>query len=189
VVVEQLARRRRARFGDQLADTLQMLAGSLRAGHSLAQAIDTLARESESPTAEEFRRVTVETRLGRDFVESLSALRARIGNEDFEWVVEAVEIQREVGGDLAEILDKVTGTIRDRTRIRRQVTALSAEGRLSAAVLMVLPFGLAGVMAVTNRSYLSPLFGTGLGLAFLAAGAVLLAVGGVWLRRIVKPIF
>jgi tight adherence protein B len=189
VVVEQLARRRRARFGDQLADTLQMLAGSLRAGHSLAQAIDTLARESESPTAEEFRRVTVETRLGRDFVESLSALRARIGNEDFEWVVEAVEIQREVGGDLAEILDKVTGTIRDRTRIRRQVTALSAEGRLSAAVLMVLPFGLAGVMAVTNRSYLSPLFGTGLGLAFLAAGAVLLAAGGVWLRRIVKPIF
>jgi tight adherence protein B len=189
VVVEQLARRRRARFGDQLADTLQMLAGSLRAGHSLAQAIDTLARESESPTAEEFRRVTVETRLGRDFVESLSALRARIGNEDFEWVVEAVEIQREVGGDLAEILDKVTGTIRDRTRIRRQVTALSAEGRLSAAVLMALPFGLAGVMAVTNRSYLSPLFGTGLGLAFLAAGAVLLAVGGVWLRRIVKPIF
>ncbi|HTJ77022.1 MAG TPA: type II secretion system F family protein [Acidimicrobiales bacterium] len=189
VVVEQLARRRRARFGDQLADTLQMLAGSLRAGHSLAQAIDTLARESESPTAEEFRRVTVETRLGRDFVESLSALRGRVGNEDFEWVVEAVEIQREVGGDLAEILDKVTGTIRDRTRIRRKVTALSAEGRLSAAVLMVLPFGLAGVMAVTNRSYLSPLFGTGLGLAFLAAGAVLLAVGGVWLRRIVKPIF
>lgn len=189
LVVDHLARRRRHAFGDQLADTLQMLAGSLRAGHSLAQAIDTVARESDSPTAEEFRRMTVETRLGRDFVEALAALRQRIGNEDFEWVVQAVEIQREVGGDLAEILDAVTGTIRDRTRVRRQVSALSAEGRLSAWVLMVLPFALVAIMAVTNRGYMSPLFTTGTGYALLAAGGALLAVGGAWLRHIVKPTF
>jgi tight adherence protein B len=189
VVVGQLATRRRARFGDQLADTLQMLAGSLRAGHSLAQSIDTVARESESPTAEEFRRLTVETRLGRDFVEALAALRDRVGNEDFEWIVQAVEIQREVGGDLAEILDTVTGTIRDRTKVRRQVAALSAEGRLSAIVLVALPLGLGAILAVTNPGYLSPLVKSGTGLAALGVGAALLAVGGAWLRRIVKPIF
>lgn len=189
VVVDQLARRRRKQFADQLADTLQMLAGSLRAGHSLAQAIDTVARESESPTADEFRRVTVETRLGRDFVEALSSMKGRIGNEDFEWVVEAVDIQREVGGDLAEILDSVTGTIRDRTKVRRQVAALSAEGRLSAWVLMILPFGLGAVMAVTNRGYMAPLFTTRTGWMLLAGAATFLVAGGVWLSRIVKPTF
>ena len=189
VVVHVMATQRRSKFTGQLADTLQILAGSLRAGHGLAQAIDTVARESESPTAEEFRRLTIETRLGRDLVESLAAMADRMGSEDFEWVVQAVQIQREVGGDLAEILDTVAATVRDRIRIRRQVSALSAEGRISAWVLMVLPFGLGGMMALTNRGYLSPLYSTGTGLGLLAGAAVLLAIGGFWLRRIVKPIF
>ena len=184
-----LATRRRKRFSDQMADTLQILAGSLRAGHGLAQAIDTVTREAESPTAEEFKRLTIETRLGRDFVEALQSVADRVGGEDFQWVVQAVQIQREVGGDLAAILDSVAGTVRDRTRIRRQVSALSAEGRMSAWVLMILPFGLAGMMALTSKEYLSPLFGTGTGLRLLAVGAVLLTVGGLWLRKIVKPIF
>jgi tight adherence protein B len=148
-----------------------------------------VGREAESPTAEEFRRLTIETRLGRDFVESLSALADRVGSDDFQWVVQAIEIQREVGGDLAEVLDTVAGTIRDRTRIRRQVSALSAEGRMSAWVLMILPFGLAAVMAVTNPKYLGPLFHSGKGHVLLAVGAALLVAGGLWLRRIVKPVF
>lgn len=189
LVVHVLATKRRRRFSAQLGDTLQILAGSLRAGHGLAQSIDIVARESESPTAEEFRRLTIETRLGRDFVESLGAMADRMGSEDFHWAVQAVQIQREVGGDLAEILDTVAATVRDRNRIRLQVHALSAEGRVSAWVLVILPFGLGGMMAVTNRGYLSPLYSTGTGLWLLAGGAVLLAVGGVWLRRIVKPIF
>jgi tight adherence protein B len=172
-----------------LPETLQILAGSLRAGHGLAQGIDTVAREAESPTSEEFRRLTVEARLGRDFVEALGALADRVGSEDFRWMVQAVEIQREVGGDLASILDTVADTVRDRTRVRRQVSALSAEGRMSAYVLMVLPFGLGAIMAVTNRGYLSPLYDSGTGLRLLAVGAVLLTVGGLWLRRIVKPTF
>lgn len=184
-----LAGRRRKKFADQMAETLQILAGSLRAGHGLAQGIDTVGREAESPTGEEFRRLTLETRLGRDFVESLSDLADRMGGEDFRWVVQAVQIQREVGGDLAEILDTVAGTMRDRTRIRRQVSALSAEGRMSAWVLMVLPFGLGGVMAVSNPGYLSPLIHSGTGLGLLAVAAVLLLVGGMWLSRIVKPTF
>ena len=180
---------RRKKFTDQLPETLQILAGSLRAGHGLAQSIDTVAREAESPTGEEFRRLTVEARLGRDFVEALGALAGRVGSEDFDWVVQAVEIQREVGGDLAAILDTVAETVRDRTRVRRQVSALSAEGRMSAWVLMVLPFGLGAIMAVTNQGYLSPLFSWGAGVRLLAVAAVLLTVGGLWLRQIVKPTF
>lgn len=187
--LDVLSRRRRSRFSNQLAETLQILAGSLRAGHGLAQGIDTVAREAESPTAEEFRRLTIETRLDRDLVDALSALSDRVGSEDFRWVVQAIEIQREVGGDLAEVLDSVAGTMRDRTKIRRQISALSAEGRMSAWVLMVLPFGLAGVMGVTNPKYLSPLFESGTGQGLIVVGAVLLVVGGLWLRRIVKPIF
>ena len=187
--IDVLARRRRKRFTDQLAETLQILAGTLRAGHGLSQGIDTVAREAESPTAEEIRRVAVEVRLGRDLVDTLRSLSDRMQSEDFRWVVQAIEIQRDVGGDLAEVLDSVAATIRDRTRIRRQVSALSAEGRMSAWVLMILPFGLAAVMAVTNKAYLSPLFAGAKGLKLIAAGVALLVVGGLWLRRIVKPIF
>ena len=113
----------------------------------------------------------------------------RVGSEDFRWVVQAVEIQREVGGDLAAILDTVADTVRDRTRIRLQVSALSAEGRMSAWVLMVLPFGLGAMMAVTNRELHQPAVHDRDGLQLLAVAAVLLAVGGLWLRQIVKPIF
>jgi len=187
--LDVLARRRRKKFTDQLAETLQILAGTLRAGHGLSQGIDTVAREAESPTAEEIRRLSIEIRLGRDLVEGLTALADRMESEDFRWVAQAIEIQRDVGGDLAEVLDSVAGTIRDRTRIRRQVSALSAEGRMSAWVLMVLPFGMGAVMAVTNPEYLSPLFGSTQGYKLLAVAAVLLVGGGLWLRRIVKPAF
>ena len=189
VAVRIMAAQRRKKFSQQLPETLQILAGSLRAGHGLAQGIETVARESESPTSAEFRRLTIETRLGRDFIESLRALADRVGSEDFHWVVQAVEIQREVGGDLAAILDTVANTVRDRTRIKLQVSSLSAEGRLSALVLMILPFGLGAMMAVTNRNYMDPLFTTGTGYKLLAVAAALLTVGGLWLKKIVKPTF
>lgn len=187
--LDVLAGQRRKRFSDQLAETLQLLAGSLRAGHGLAQAIDTVAREAESPTSDEFRRLTIEARMGRDYVDALASLSARVKTEDFRWVVQAIEIQREVGGDLAEVLDTVAGTVRERTRIRRQVSALTAEGRISAWVLMILPVGLGGVMSVANRDYVAPLFTSGTGHILLGAAAALLAAGGLWLRKIVKPIF
>jgi tight adherence protein B len=189
LLLDVLAWRRRERFAEQLGDTLQMLAASLRAGYGLSQGIDVIAREAESPTADEFRRLTVELRLGREFPEALRALAARVGSEDFEWVVQSFEIHQEVGGDLAEILDNVSATIRDRNRVRRQVRALSAEGRMSAAVLYVLPFAMAGVLAVLNPGYLRELTGSGAGQAMLAGTGVLLVAGGVWLHRIVKPTF
>jgi tight adherence protein B len=189
MVLRFLAGRRRRKFSEQLSDTLQILGGSLRAGHGLAQGIQTVGQEAESPTGEEFRRLAIETRLGRDLVEALTGVADRVGGQDFEWVVQAIEIQRDVGGDLAEVLDTVANTIRDRTRIRRQVSALSAEGRMSAWVLMLLPFGLMGIMFVTNPKFLSPLFSAAIGFKLLAVGAALLVVGGLWLRQIVKPVF
>lgn len=189
VSVAYLRRRRRDRFTDQLGETLQLLAGGLRAGHGMAQCIEAVARESEPPTADEFRRLTVETRLGRDFVDAMYAMSDRMGSSDFLWVVQAIEINREIGGDLADIFDTVGSTIRDRNRLRRQVSALTAEGRLSAWALVLLPFGLAGVMAVLNPDYLKVLYTTSGGRWLLATALVLMAGGIYWLRRLVRPIF
>lgn len=181
--------RRNAKFSDQLSDTLQLLAGSLRAGHSFLQAIDSIAQESDAPTAEEFRRLVVETRLGRDMNESLAALAARMDSRDFEWVVQAIAIHREVGGDLAEVLDTVAGTIRQRAQLRRQVKALSAEGRLSAYILAALPFAMALVLRVTNPEYLGELTTSFAGWLLVAVGACLMTAGIFWLRKIVKIVF
>jgi len=192
VVVARLAvsvktSRRQAKFADQLGDTLQLLAGSLRAGYSFLQALDSVAREADAPTSEEFSRLVVENRLGRDAIEALHAMADRTASEDFQWVVQAIEIHREVGGDLAEVLDTVAGTIRERNQIRRQVKALSAEGRLSAWVLAVLPFGVGLAIYFTNRPYLAELTQGGLlGWGLLATGALLMTMGALWLRSIVR---
>jgi tight adherence protein B len=181
--------RRRRKFGDQLGETLLLLAGSLRAGYGLVQAVDSVARESEKPMSDEFGRVVVETRLGRDLNEALNAVANRVGSEDFQWVVEAMEIHRDVGGDLAEVLDHVGDTIRARSRVQRQVRALSAEGRMSATVLFILPFGVALLVASSNPDYLDELFTTNAGRVMLVGAGTLLVLGGLWLRRIVKPEF
>jgi tight adherence protein B len=178
--------RRQTKFSEQLSDTLQLLAGSMRAGYSLMQAIDAVAREADAPTSEEFSRLVVETRLGRSTHEALDAMAERMGGDDLHWVTQAIEIHREVGGDLAEVLDNVSGTIRERDQIRRQVKALSAEGRLSGWVLLALPFGVGGFIFLTNRPYLAELTASGLGWSMLAIGTLLLLTGGLWIRNLVK---
>jgi tight adherence protein B len=184
--VSILAERRRSKFGGQLSDTLQLLSGSLRAGYGMLQALDAVAREADSPTAEEFGRVVIETRLGRNVSESLHSLARRMGNEDFEWVVQAIDIHREVGGDLTEVLDTVAATIRDRDRLRRQIRALSAEGRLSAAILFGLPFAMFLVINFMNPEYMAEMTGSTIGRIMLGFGALLLLGGGFWLKKIVK---
>jgi tight adherence protein B len=184
--VSVLADRRRSKFGSQLGDTLQLLSGSLRAGYGMLQALDAVARDADSPTAEEFGRVVIETRLGRNVSESLHSLARRMGNEDFEWVVQAIDIHREVGGDLTEVLDTVAATIRDRDRLRRQIRALSAEGRLSAAILFGLPFAMFLVINFMNPEYMAEMTGSTIGRIMLGFGALLLLGGGLWLKKIVK---
>jgi tight adherence protein B len=177
--------RRRAAFADQLDDSLQLMASSLRAGHSLLRALDSVSQEAASPTAEEFTRIVNETRVGRDLTDALDEVAARMGSDDFTWVAQAIAIHREVGGNLAEVLDTVGHTIRERNAIRRQVKALSAEGKLSAVVLMALPFGVIGFLSVANPAYLSKFTQSLAGWAMLAAVAVMLTVGGLWLKKTV----
>lgn len=181
--------RRRSLFATQLDNTLLVLASSLRAGHGVQRALSAVAEESESPTNEEFTRVVAETRIGRDLIEALQGVADRLGNEDFEWVVRAVSINRELGGNLAEVLDNVANTIRERNQLRRQVKALSAEGRLSAMILYVLPFGVAGFVRMTNPGYLGELTESNIGLVFIAAAALAMIGGGAWIKKIVNVRF
>ena len=181
-----LASRRRATFADQLDDSLQLMASSLRAGHSLLQALASVAREAEAPTSEEFARIINETRVGRDLAAALEETANRMGSQDFVWVTQAIAINREVGGNLAEVLDGVGHTIRERNQIRRQVKALAAEGKLSAYVLMALPFGIGGFLFMSNPSYILTLTQSPLGWGMIAAGIVMLTVGGFWLSKVVR---
>lgn len=182
-----LTSRRKSKFDEQLPDTLQMLTGSMRAGHSLLRAIDASARESDAPMSEELSRIVNETRIGRDLGESMIDVSARTGSEDFAWISQAIEIHREVGGDLAEVLDHVGETIRDRNQIRRQVKALSAEGKMSAGVLMGLPVVLLFALIFINPQYARTFTSTVPGYLMLAVAAVMLTAGGFWLSRLIKP--
>ncbi|MGO4186080.1 type II secretion system F family protein [Pseudarthrobacter sp. TAF60_1] len=179
--------RRRTKFDEQLPDTIQMLTGSMRAGHSLLRAIDASARETDAPMSEELTRIVNETRIGRDLGDSMLDVAVRTSSEDFSWISQAIEIHREVGGDLAEVLDHVGETIRDRNQIRRQVKALSAEGKMSAGVLMALPIVLFFALILINASYAKTFTSTVPGFMMLGAAGVMLTAGGFWLSRLIKP--
>lgn len=183
------AARRQSKFSEQLPDTLIMLAGSMKAGHSLLRAVDGAAEESEAPMSEELRRVVNETRIGRDLVESLLDSAARMKSQDFLWVAQAIETQREVGGNLAELLVNVNETIMDRARLGRQVRALSAEGKMSAGVLVSLPILMLVLICFINPSYAQTFFTTVPGWIMLAVAALLLTAGSFWLSRLIKPKF
>nr|WP_272902391.1 type II secretion system F family protein [Brevibacterium daeguense] len=186
IALQVLAKRRRRAFAEQLDDSLQLMASSLRAGHSMLQALASVAREAEQPTSEEFTRIINETRIGREMGEALEETAERMGSQDFVWVTQAIAINREVGGNLAEVLDGVGHTIRERNQIRRQVAALASEGKMSAYVLMALPFGIIGFLAITSREYIMA-FTTGLlGYSLIGISVVLLIVGGLWLRKVVN---
>ncbi len=179
------SRRTRA-FKSQLADTLQLMSGSLSAGLSLAQSVDTVVREGSDPVSGEFRRALVEARLGVEIEEALSSVGQRMESVDFEWVVMAIRIQREVGGNLAELLNSVADTIREREYLERQVSALSAEGRLSVWILGGLPPGFMAYLLVSNPSYLEPMITTTLGFVMLGVMGVLITVGILWMKKLVK---
>ncbi|MDQ4131390.1 MAG: VWA domain-containing protein [Actinomycetota bacterium] len=185
-VLSQRVHARSSAFLGQLPDTLQLLAGSLRAGYGLLQAVDTVVKEAPEPTSAEFARVLTEARLGMPLEEALEGMAARLGSEDFRWVVLAINIQRQVGGNLAALLDTVADTLREREQLRRQVKVLSAEGRLSAIILTGLPLVLALYMFMMNPEYIMLLFTRFLGLAMVAGALGLMVIGVVWMRRLIK---
>ncbi|GAB3567938.1 hypothetical protein GCM10027405_29110 [Arthrobacter alkaliphilus] len=178
--------RRRRKFEEQLGDTLLMLSGGLRAGHSLLRAVDAVAKEAEAPTSEEFARLVNESALGRDLKDSMLDAARRLRSEDFDWTAQAIEIHREVGGDLAEVLDHVGETVRERAQIKGQVQSLSAEGKLSAYILVALPIGMFLYLTVASPNYVGTLYTSPLGWLMVVAGVVLLVAGSFWLSRVVK---
>ncbi|VXB72951.1 type II secretion system F family protein [Nocardioides sp. AX2bis] len=180
------AGRRRKAFDRALPETLQLISGSLSAGLSLAQSIDTVVRDGVEVIATEFKRVLVETRLGVPLEDALDGVAKRYESKDFAWVVMAIRIQRQVGGNLAELLDTVAATMREREYIRRQVSALAAEGKLSAVVLAVLPPGFMLYLLVANREYVMVLFTDPRGLVILIGAAVWLSLGIFWMSKLVK---
>ncbi|MGH3100154.1 MAG: type II secretion system F family protein, partial [Thermoleophilia bacterium] len=180
------ASRRQAKFDEQLPSTLQLLAGALQAGHSLQQAVDTVVQEAGDPISSEFHRVLTEARLGRPLEEAFEAMAKRTGSIDFEWTVMAIRLQRQVGGNLAEVLSTVSQTIRDRYSLKRQIRALSAEGRLSSLILSVLPILLFGALLLFNPQFLRPLYTTSVGIMMMAGSAVLMILGVIWLRKITE---
>jgi tight adherence protein B len=178
--------RRTSAFLGQLPDTLQLIAGSLSAGYAIAQAIDTVVREGQQPITGEFNRALIEARLGVPIEDALDGVASRMQSKDFAWVVMAIRIQREVGGNLAELLTTVSGTLRDRERLRRQVKVLSAEGRLSAWILGLLPLVFTIYLLLVRPQYLRPLVTDPLGWLLIIVGVFLLVVGTVWMTKAVK---
>ncbi|MBM7503281.1 type II secretion system F family protein [Agromyces aurantiacus] len=181
--------RRRAAFADQLDDTLQLVSGNLRAGHGLTQALDSVARYADPPTTEEFSRIVNETRIGRDLGDALASTAFRMRSDDFNWAAQAIDINRETGGNLSETLQRTAATIRERNQIRRQVKALSAEGRLSAIILIALPIGVFLGVLLLQPAYLAPFFENIFGWIAMATAVVLMAIGTVWMLFAVRVKF
>jgi tight adherence protein B len=186
VFVRRKANARRKRFEDQLGDTLTAVASSLRAGQSFQQAMSTISLDGPEPISKEFQRVETETRLGRPADEALQSMADRLGSKNFEFVVLAVNIQRQVGGSLSEILDMVADTVRGRVQFARKVRALTAMGRASAYVLVGMPFGLALMIFLVDRSYLRPLWAESAGHIMVIVGLISMTFGGIVTRKIVN---
>ena len=179
--------RRQAAFAEQLPQVLQLITTALRSGFGLSQAIESVAEEAEEPARGEFAHVLAEVRMGRDLSESMHALAERMESQDLEWIVSAIDINRETGGNLSEVLHNVGATIRERGRLARQVRTLTAEGRLSARILMVMPLLLLAWQWRVNPDNFA-LLTEGAGLLALGVAGLLLLVGAVWVRNVVKSV-
>lgn len=186
LMVNRSVSRRRRRFEAQFPDVLDLLASGLESGAAISTALTLVVAEADEPAASEFARVLAATRLGSPLVDALSALAERLDSEDLVWTVQAITVQQRTGGRLADILRSVSDFMRGREELRREVQALTAEGRLSAYVLGGLPFGLALFISVTNGDYLTPLFTTVPGLVMLSVAGALMAVAFVMMSKIVR---
>jgi tight adherence protein B len=186
MVLHYLARRRARKFETQLPDTLLLVATSLSTGFSLQQALDAVAKDAPEPTAKELSRALAEARIGSDIADALERVGARMASENMAWSAMAIRIQRQVGGNLAETLRTTATTLREREALRRQVRALSAEGRLSAYILIALPLFIFLYLLKVNYDYIQLLWTNPLGLLMSIGGLVFMAIGVFWMRRVVR---
>lgn len=184
--VNFLAGRRSKAFQSSLPDMLNLLSGSLRAGYSLLQGVEAVSKEVEDPMGQELRRVITEARLGREVEDAMEAVAERMDSADFAWAVMAIRIQREVGGNLSELLLTVADTMIHRERLRRDISALTAEGKISAIILGLLPVGLGAFMWMSNPVYMKPLGSTTMGHVLLGVALVALLIGFAWMKKIIN---
>lgn len=184
-ITSKLARRRRL-FSEQLPDTLQVIASALRAGHTLIGALAVVATEAPSPTSDEMKRVVADEQFGIPLDDALDRVAVRMASREFEQVAVVAGLQREAGGNVAEVLDRVADAVRERIELRQLVRSLTAQGRLSRWLLTLLPPGLAGIIAVLDPGYLSPLFHKTGGQAILIVAGIMLVVGSLAIKKIVE---
>ena len=182
--VRRLQAKRLDAFNNQLGDTLVLLSNSLRTGYSLLQSMETASKELPAPISQEFSRVVREIGLGLTIEDALTHLLQRINSEDLDLVITAINIQHEVGGNLAEILDTIAHTIRERVRIKGQIRALTASQRLSGNVVALLPVAVGGFLAAFNPSYVSSMWTETCGIAMLIFGAITITSGYFAIRKI-----
>ena len=184
-VLSKIKRRVKA-FNAQLADALVLMASSLRSGYSFMQAIEMLSREMQPPLSEEFYRVLREINLGVTTDEAMNHMADRINSEDLDLVVTAVLIQRQVGGNLTEILDNIAYTIRERVKIKGHIRTLTAQGRLSGLIIGLLPIVVGWIVYLINPAYIYPLFSAPIGNAMLGFAIFIEIIGAMFIRKIVN---
>jgi len=180
------AKSRIKKFENQLPDMLITIAASLKAGHSFRQGIQSVVDEGAEPAAKEFRRVLTETQLGKTMDGALADLSARIGSKNLAFVINAVTIQRQIGGSLAGLFDMVADTVRQRQQFGRKVKGLTAMGRMSAYVLVGLPFFIGAMVSLINGAYMAPLYHSATGQKMLISGIVMIVIGSLMLKKIVS---
>ncbi|HEX3705360.1 MAG TPA: type II secretion system F family protein [Mycobacteriales bacterium] len=186
VLVVRSVRKRKLAFEEQFPEVLDLIAASLESGASVVRALELVVEESDEPTASEFGRVLVATRMGTDLSDALATMSERLGSRDVDWTVQAISVQQRTGGKLADILRIVARTMRGRGELLREVATLTVEGRMSAIILGALPFFIAVVMLIVSPQYLKPLFHETVGLVMVGAAGALMLVGFVWMSRIIR---
>lgn len=184
-VVKYAQTKRMNRFNNQIGDSLVIMANSLRAGFSFFQALEMVSKEMPDPIAGEFGRVLREINLGTHTEEALRNLAERVGSDDLDLVITAVLIQRQVGGNLSEVLDNISDTIRERIRIKGEIKALTAQGKISGLIIGLLPVIIGLVLLLINRSYIIDLFTTTIGLGLVIGGVISELIGLILIRKIV----
>ena len=173
-------------FNDQLSDALNLIVNSLRAGYSTAQALEVISSEMPAPISEEFGRVVLELQLGVPFDVAMANLLRRMPSEDMELIVTAMSVQREVGGNLAEVLDAISFTIRERVRIKGEIRTLTAQGRYTGYLITALPFVLATIIYLINPGFMGVLFTDPCGWLMIGISLVLIVIGYVVVSKIVN---
>jgi tight adherence protein B len=184
-IVRFLAARQRRTFSEQLPDNLAVLASAMRAGQTFIGALRSVLEDAPEPSRRELSRAVLDEQIGASLSDALTRVTERMRSEDFQHVVIVASLQRETGGNTAEVIDMVAHTVRERMEIRRMVRGLTAQGRLSGGVLSLLPIGLLILISVVNPTYVHPLFHTTPGLIGLGVGIGLVACGGLAIRKIV----